>query len=165
MDTFPQAVEAGDTYGATLDQRKGNFTGNKTKQNNESTTDDSQRDHDKDWRGYWGWPAEEVKPKTELNTHHFPQEKSLTLAPSSPSLEKKLATKRLALKSSGSVQPGNCTSAHTFPTTKPFPDLGYWGCAYRFSSPGTGTGAGWLSAQALAPTSWIRILASLHIWL
>lgn len=54
MDTFPQAVEAGDTYGATLDQRKGNFTGNETKQNSESTTDDNQRDHDKDWRGCWG---------------------------------------------------------------------------------------------------------------
>lgn len=73
MDTFPQAVEAGDIYGATLDQRKGNFTGNKTNQNSESTTDDNQRDHDKDWRGCWGWPAEEVKPKTELKTHHFPQ--------------------------------------------------------------------------------------------
>lgn len=44
LDTFLQAVEAGNTYGATLDQRKGTFTGNETKQNSESTTDDNQRD-------------------------------------------------------------------------------------------------------------------------
>lgn len=44
LDTFLQAVGAGNTYRATLDQRKGTFTGNETEHNSESTTDDNRRD-------------------------------------------------------------------------------------------------------------------------
>lgn len=42
--TFPQAVEAADTYRASLDQGEGDFTGNETRKKSEGMSDDSQKD-------------------------------------------------------------------------------------------------------------------------